>query len=126
MPFHIPNLEKKLQKVAGRIGHAVCVLPDKHRDPVIDGLLAAMTAAHADPDTTPFERKELQSGRERLLSVLASSPLKVQLEHGDELEAAAEKDSVASAKRREDLSLKRHLDAYMAEAKRKYVPPTKI
>ena len=125
MPFFIAGLDKRLQKVAGRIGHATCVLPDEHRDTMIDGLLVALTAAHTDPETTPYERDELRLVRERLLSALADSPLKVQLDHGEELKAVAEKDKVTREKRQESSLLKQHKKVYMADAMRKYVPPTK-
>lgn len=125
MPFFIAGLDKRLQKVAGRIGHAVCILPDKHRDLFIDELLAAMTAAHEDPDTTSAERNELLQTRERLLSALADSPMKIRLKHDDELRAVAKKDGIMREKRQEKSLLKQHKEAYIADAMRNYRPPTK-
>lgn len=126
MPHSIADMPKELQKAVMRIGHAVSALPDKHRDPVIDGILMALNAAQADPDTTEYERGRLPQLRERMLSALAHSPLRVQLDHDDELVAVAQKDKATREKRREDLYLKRHKKTHMAQAERNYVPPSKM
>ena len=125
MPHSLVGVPKELQKVVGRIGHAVSALPDKYRDPIIDKILVALAAAQADRDTTAYERDKLPKVRERMLSAIADSPLRVQLEHDDELVAVMEKVEVNRTKSREDLFLKRHKKAHMAEAERKYVPPAK-
>ena len=125
MPYSIPGMPKELEKAVVRIGHAVCALPEKYRDPLIDKVLVAFTAAQTDPDTTEYERSRLPQLRKQMLSAIADSPLRVQLDHDDELVAIAKKDRAKRDDSREKLFLKRHKKAHMAQAERTYVPPTK-